>query len=56
MIKADENQMEGLHPRGELTSKEKSDFIRYLSDLIRVKDFNVASLGPGLPRFRGIRL
>jgi hypothetical protein len=28
MMKADENQMEGLHPMGKIQSKEKSDFIR----------------------------
>jgi|APFre7841882630_1041343.scaffolds.fasta_scaffold933312_1 hypothetical protein len=35
MIKADENQMEELHPMGEMQSKEKSDFILSLSDIIR---------------------
>jgi hypothetical protein len=37
MITADEDQREGFHPMGEIQSKEKSDVIRSLSDVIRVK-------------------
>jgi hypothetical protein len=34
--KMDKNQMEGLRSIGEIQSNEKSDFVRFLSDLIRV--------------------
>ena len=36
------------HPIGELLSRKKADFIRLLSALIRVKDFDLAILGSGL--------
>ena len=35
MIRAEENKMEGLYLMGEIQSKEKSDFIRPLPELIR---------------------
>ena len=40
MIKADENKslfVIAHHPKGELIAREKSDFIRFLSSLIRGK-------------------